>query len=382
MDYHSPRITFARSGLCDMSQMKKISLLVSLAAFGLSVPAPAWAGFLWVAPTEAPAPAPVAESGVVMPSQGFVPQAQSPAPVPTGLLQEPAPVQVPALAPITPVIIEGHDTVVRGFAKNVPLAVALRQILPPGVGFSIDQDVSLGALVSWKGGKPWRDVLKDMVTTAGLTTREDGAMVVVARPKSDAAKAAAVQAQTLPTPLAAVDVPVSGVSAPAVSEVSSVPLPASGVEPALSPAPELQATGGAGAASAKAVVAPVPVSVPPAPPEHVLTLPPSMAAESNIAPSVPVEPVAEIWTANRGDTIRKTLENWSRRAGVEMIWQAEYDYPLQASLTLTGSFEDVTRNLLGGFEEAKPQPIGTLHNGEKAGQAVLVVQARGNSYSE
>lgn len=45
---------------------------------------------------------------------------------------------------------------VLGFADNIPLSVALRQVLPQEIGFSVAKDVSLGTLVSWKGETPWR----------------------------------------------------------------------------------------------------------------------------------------------------------------------------------------------------------------------------------
>ncbi len=87
------------------------------------------------------------------------------------------------------------------------------------------------------------------------------------------------------------------------------------------------------------------------------------------------------WAAQRGDTLRKVLTNWCSRSGVELKWVAEYDYPVEASATFSGGFEDAVRSLLAGFDSAKPQPIGELHVNQKAGQNVLVVQVRGNSYT-
>jgi hypothetical protein len=107
---------------------------------------------------------------------------------------------------------------------------------------------------------------------------------------------------------------------------------------------------------------------------------PSFTAPSVEIPSVNVNS-AEGWTAERGDTLRKVLIDWCRHAGVELQWLAEYDYPIEASAHFNGGFEDAVRNLLAGFDSARPQPIGELHTNPNAGQKVLVVQARGNSYS-
>ena len=73
----------------------------------------------------------------------------------------------------------GSDEIVQGFANSVPLAVALQQVLPKGYGFSIDQDVDLGTLVSFQGGKPWRDTLTAMLQPAGLAMREEDKMVAI-----------------------------------------------------------------------------------------------------------------------------------------------------------------------------------------------------------
>lgn len=87
------------------------------------------------------------------------------------------------------------------------------------------------------------------------------------------------------------------------------------------------------------------------------------------------------WTAERGDSLRKVLVRWCARANVELKWISEYDYPVEASAKFNGGFESAVRNLLAGFDAARPQPIGELHINQQAGQNVLVVQARGNSYT-
>jgi type IV pili sensor histidine kinase/response regulator len=92
--------------------------------------------------------------------------------------------------------------------------------------------------------------------------------------------------------------------------------------------------------------------------------------------------VSESWTAERGQTLHKVMSDWCRRANVEFQWQAEYDYPIEASLRFNGSFEDAVRNLLIGFENAQPQPIAQLHTNPGAGQTILIVQTRGNTSTD
>jgi hypothetical protein len=325
---------------------------IAILALGLAlVASPAYAGFQWVpsnggaetyAPPEAsiytapPVPlqtapqaatnapeiiSPVIISGDAKPVQATAPSYQPSQPVVLTMAPsspEPAPKEEarPDLAtatisvsPTPSVSPSVGAEVVQGFASNVPLALALRQVLPIGYSFSIDQGVDMDTLVSYKGGKPWGETLKSMLAPAGLVGREQGTVVTVSR----------------------------------------------AIAPVVSMSPSLPAQ--------PRTIRPLSVLVPP--------------AEMPVVNVIPTEG----WTADRGDTLRKVLTNWCHRSGTEIQWLAEYDYPIEASAHFSGGFEDAVRNLLAGFDGARPQPIGELHTNTGAGQMVLVVQARGNSYS-
>lgn len=47
-----------------------------------------------------------------------------------------------------------------GFGSELPLALALRQIVPPQYAFAFN-DVNAGQVVSWEGGKPWNEILAE-----------------------------------------------------------------------------------------------------------------------------------------------------------------------------------------------------------------------------
>jgi len=295
-------------------------------------PLPAHAGFEWVAPNTQPtyqAPSMVApalpsqattapeiispviisgDSGPTMHTSPAETFSMAPAPVP---VPKPAPSRTDLATATITMPSPANNGVVQGFASQIPLALALRQILPTGTNFSIEQDVNMDTSVSYKGGKPWRETLQDMLTPAGLVDHEQGSTVII-------------------------------------GHVSAPP-------------PPVEAT------------APSPSTVVSAAPASFL---PHMAE----TPSFTVHS-ADGWSADRGETLRKVLADWSRRSGTELQWLAEYDYPIEASAHFSGSYEDAVRNLLAGFENARPQPIGELHANPTAGQTVLVVQARGNSYS-
>lgn len=333
---------------------------------------PALAGFQWVPPESLEQALPPTPAQTLYANPAPTP-AQIPAPAPQII-------EAPDFAPVEPAhrasfdappppstlgqISASQEKAVRGFANNVPLSVAMRQVLPEEYGFSVAQDVSLGTLVSWKGGASWRQVAKDMLLPAGLTIQEQGQMVHVV-PATEAQIASG--GGRVPVPMKMKETHVSKASFEPIDEgrpMSLVPPP--GAVRASDPLPARDIEGG-GSRSMGYLSPPTDMPAP------------SVARGGGGYAS---SGTFDSWTADRGEMLRKVLENWGRRAGVEISWQAEYDFPLQASVTLNGSFEEAVRSLLVGFENAKPQPIGQLHNNPTAGHAVLVVQTRGNNYNE
>lgn len=322
-------------------------LSISLIGFVAGAAAPAQAGFEWVTPEMA------ANQGV----STVPPSASVPLP-----LQPPAMGRAAALDSSAPVVIDGasapaasshnlaapssaSDKPLSGFADNVPLTVALRQILPRAYNFSLAQNIDAGTLVSWRGGASWHDTLSDMLHIAGLDMQEEGTMIRVVRAAGASAKSFA---PTMPS-----------------SRDAGRPLPL-GASALGTPLDQQYAAKHGGSASATTVPARTAASVPSEGPASVVS---------------DAGGLVDTWTAEKSDTLRKVLEDWSRKAGVDLVWQAEYDFPLQASVVLSGTFEEAVRNLLSGFQDARPQPVGSLHNGETAGQSVLVIQTRGNNYS-
>jgi len=330
------------------------SLFLASAAFVLGaslLPSPAEAGFQWVAPVAQPAP-----PAVQSPPDALAPSLSPAAPVadaaPQTLTLPVASTQEPASAEV---VVSGADEKpLRGFANNVPLEVALRQVLPPDYTFALGSDVDGGLLVSWQGGGLWRQTLQDMLRAANLGAVEQGRDFTIVH--------AAVPA--VPAPV----VPSSELSGDKVGGGAPLPLvaPVSDNQPLSLAAPAIE--GGASAKQDAMDVA--------APPGGV-----GMMSMSTPMPDSGALPT-EVWTATRGESLRTVLEAWSKRANVQLTWQAEYDYPLQASVNLSGSYPDVVRRLLMGFQDAQPQPVAALHESADAGQSVLVVRVRGNNYSD
>ncbi len=69
--------------------------------------------------------------------------------------------------------------VISGFGTQVPLVMALREIVPSSYQFAFADGLNLGTLVNWKGGRPWRDVLRSVATPLGLTATERNAVIYI-----------------------------------------------------------------------------------------------------------------------------------------------------------------------------------------------------------
>lgn len=69
---------------------------------------------------------------------------------------------------------------VEGFGKDIPLAVALRQVVPPAYMLSFAPGLDQGKPVSWNGGRPWNDVVTEMLAERKLHATLQGNTLMVA----------------------------------------------------------------------------------------------------------------------------------------------------------------------------------------------------------
>lgn len=66
-----------------------------------------------------------------------------------------------------------------GFGRDLPLALALSQVIPSDYSHGFADNVDAGVNVSWEGGKPWDEVLQDMLRSQNLTAVIQGNQVVI-----------------------------------------------------------------------------------------------------------------------------------------------------------------------------------------------------------
>lgn len=330
-------------------------------------------------------------------SERPAPAAPVPAPAqPVAVRPAPAPVMTavapPAPKPSEDYIPSGIDaTPVQGFGKDIPLALALQQVVPSNYAYKFADGVSPAQKVSWNGGKAWPRVLSDMLADSNLQVVIQGNVVTVesiggfAAPKAPAAPVAAVSAPTkiaklqeepaAPAPAAKpVEPPKTTKAAPAKEPnpfkdepaESADELPVPGQTPAANPAKTTEAKERA------AIEAPAA----PAETKMAAVTPPAEPPKSERADGPP--PVVDIttsrtWQATPGKTLRQTLEEWSKTAGTEIEWMSSYDYPVDHSFVYKGKFDEALDALLSLYANENPRPRGRLYPNLPAGPSVLMI---------
>ncbi len=108
--------------------------------------------------TAEPAPAQPSLMPVTAPP---APQAAS-SPMP---MITPQPLQT-AATPAAPTL--ANQAVVTGFGRDMPLVLAMRQIVPADYAYSFDNGVNAGLRIDWDGGRPWQDTLDGTLSHYGL----------------------------------------------------------------------------------------------------------------------------------------------------------------------------------------------------------------------
>ncbi len=223
-----------------------------------------------------------------------------------------------------PEIIEDKADIIEGFGKDIPLAIALRDIVPATYAYQFHPSEVAGLKISWRGGKPWTVVLKEALVPHGLETRISGNVLSVSYTNF-------VQPE-IHEPIA------TATSHPENSK--PVPL-----------AIEKQAQ--------SAEVRQAPIAQEEAPIQ-------------NSAFVVDMNKKSK-WEARSGETVRQALEAWTKTAKVELQWSTAYDYPVQSSFYFEGNFAEAVDSLLSAYKDEPKPPKGRLYPNLPDGPSVLMI---------
>ena len=293
------------------------------------------------------------------------------APAPEKAAQEPVwnaeAAPQPAADPVAPAVAEApaqsfDTTPLQGFGKDISLAIALSQIVPPSYAYKFANGVNPGQKVSWQGGKPWTQVLSDILVANDLEVVIQGNVVKVQQPSSRAAAAAAPAEYESASSVSSSETKVARL-APAATVTddsgSELPVPTGKPMSVTAPADTLEAQD-VEASEKQALDAPAdqPVAV--------------VAAKDTKAPVVDINATRR-WEASPGKTLRETLEGWSSSAGAELEWMSPYDFPVDHAFVYEGKYGDAVESLLSLYSREQQRPRGRLYPNLPTGPSVLMV---------
>lgn len=243
-----------------------------------------------------------------------------------------SPSTAPAVVP-TPVSTPAPD-LVEGFGKDIPLAIALRDIVPSHYAFSFSPREIAGTKISWRGGKPWQDVLKDALTAHDLDLAMNEGSILILR------KATVVSGKDPETTGHTMVANRSGVQSPSLD---SAPVVDTNSESSPTASPSS--------------------------PESLLAAKPD---PSRAFLAMDLKAVRK-WQARPGTTLRETLESWSKESNVELNWSTPYDYPINNAFYFDGEFTQAVDSLLSSYRSENPSPKGRLYPNLPEGPSVLMI---------
>ncbi len=119
-----------------------------------------------------------------------------------------------------------------------------------------------------------------------------------------------------------------------------------------------------GGASTTAVGMPVPITPSMAPPPMSVSAPPSGGVTAPAA-----------WHAPAGTSLRQVLDAWSRKEGVEFVWQANQGFGVKKTVHSNGRFEDAVTSLLQQYSNDTVHPTAQLNTDPATGRRTLFVQS-------
>jgi hypothetical protein len=397
-----------------------------LAGFAFKAPSPDTSA----PPDSSPLDAPIADSAVpavpVAPVESDFPAPVAAMPAPSRHpILEPAPVAAAPMAPSAPSSVmwnnasannpphirwedssmQAHKVpgiesgslessskdVVSGFGSDLPLQVALQQVVPPQYKVSLAPDVDSGVHVSWRGGKPWRDVLADMLAPVRFSFTLQGDALMIKRGGSSSsgiARAGSSKMDMIPDDMISSGAGKAPAKTPAImtTPMQDAPSQLFTKSQQKQVSPPIQ--------EADVLPLSAPVSAAAVPASHAATIPPFApvvsegGSVSSAAPGMPAvsSPVTALtsptpaapasseqsWHAEKGQTLKTVLQDWAKAAHVKLYWATDYDYKLTTTMAYTGSFEDAVNRLFEQFNSAKPQPFGELHKKQQEGNVLIV----------
>lgn len=250
---------------------------------------------------------------------------------------EEAPVAPTPVAPAP--VTDSNIDVIQGFGSDIPLAIALRDIVPTGYAYAFADKTIAGTKISWQGGKSWEDTLTDALASKGLVFGTAGHVITLSY-------AATPYTPRTAAPMTPVTEPAPIAEAAPVAEQQPLDLTKEDnvnaePTPTAQTSPTATKNDGPRTYSAKEMVV-------------------DMDSHSK-------------WQARPGSTLHQVIEIWSKQANVDLQWLSPYDYPINNAFVHEGTFNEAIASLLSSYASESPRPRGRLYPNAPDGPSVLMI---------
>jgi len=226
--------------------------------------------------------------------------------------------------------------IIEGFGKDIPLALALRQVVPPQYAFSFAKGVNLGQRVSWNGDRPWDEALQDMLTSVKLQALRQNNIILI--------KQNTIQAPDKGKPNDLKNNKSIKLNPFPLEHILNKQEPAAGDSSAQKAEAELKikriivsdpgetpSTQAAVNASLLDVEKKQAVKITDKPLQNV----PKPLMEEKKSSGMTLDNQKEkpgLWNAQKGESLKAVLQKWSEKSGFQVIWEASHDYVLDADV--------------------------------------------------
>lgn len=228
----------------------------------------------------------------------------------------------------TPTKAEDVYAVAHGFGKDVPLALALRQIVPADFGYAVQDNANLGLRVDWNGAKPWNEVLNMAIEGYDLEA------VIIEKTVLIKKVGTKVQPPKAKIPSMVID---------------DKPLAESANEE-----------------KSEMVYEDIKIT------QNASLNPTKLTTKMNPT-------TVSQWQASKGDDLYPVLVQWCNASGVKLFWNVKDRFELPENIHVEGDFEMAIQRLLMAFKGHKQRPVGQFKEGGADSKALLSISSGARS---
>lgn len=89
--------------------------------------------------------------------------------------------------------------------------------------------------------------------------------------------------------------------------------------------------------------------------------------------AAPAAATSSQWSGPSGANLQTVLDDWGRKAGVNVVWESYASIPLKSPVQQSGAFEEAVQALLDQYQNDPQRPVGQLNTDPETGKRTLMM---------